>query len=279
MDDDMNIDVEIDNEDDESEYYDVVQDDDSSMSEIFEDKKYSNDDILDSLERMNVGDEDFVCGENIVDDVVQPGHIDDNVSPNADFHLVNCLEPEDAVIGCDENVIEDMIPTTAQGQNALNVEVKGHFISGHVILNNCGCLLARKHGKLMGTTRQRNFLEKIVANTTGYTVPLLYPEAMLFPSLFWKGTNDGAVIGSLPCGLLADDAFLRSYGFAGVAEHMRCRVKNSSMLSSTDYRYIYYAFDWIANLLLRGHDSRVILNRGFLTKVGDLTLIHVQIRM
>ncbi len=260
------IDVEIDDEDDESEYYDDVQDDDSLLSESFEDQKYFNDNLLDSIERINVGDEDFVHGENIFDDVVQPGNINDNVSPNADFHLVNCLEPEDAIVGCDENAIEDLIPTTAQGQNALNVEVKGHFISGHVILNNCGRLLARKHGKLTGTTRQRNFLEKIVANTTGYTVPLLYPEAMLFPSLFWKGTNDGAVIGSLPCGLLADDAFLRSYGFAGVAEHMRCRVKNPSMLSSTDYRYIYYAFDSIANLSLRGHDSRVILNRGFSTK-------------
>ncbi len=38
MDDDMNIDVEIDDEDDESEYYDVVQDDDSSMSEFLRTK-------------------------------------------------------------------------------------------------------------------------------------------------------------------------------------------------------------------------------------------------
>ncbi len=113
-------------------------------------------------------------------------------------------------------------------------------------------------------------MERIVANTAGYTVPLLYPEAMLFPSLFWKDSTDGGIIGSIPCGLLGDDAFLRSYGFAGVPKHMRCRVKNTSLLSSTDYRYIYYAFNLIANLLLYGHESHVILNRGFSTKPKQL---------
>ena len=50
-------------------------------------------------------------------------------------------------------------------------------------------------------------MEQIIANTIGYTVPLLYPEAMLFPSLFWKGTLDNEIIGSIPRGLTKDENF------------------------------------------------------------------------
>ncbi len=89
-----------------------------------------------------------------------------------------------SVIDGDEDEMDNMIPTTAYGQNTLTVDVKGQYISRYVILNNCGRLLAHQHRKLRGTTMQRNFLEEIIANTAGYTVPLLYPETMLFTRLF-----------------------------------------------------------------------------------------------
>ncbi len=130
--------------------------------------KYVDDDIhsdelLNDLEEMNAEGINFDYFEQMMDETIGNeqigGGVEKILSPNADFHLVHCLELDDAVVDGDENEMDNMIPTTAYGQNPFNVDVKGQYISGHVILNNCGRSLARKHGKLRGTTRQRNFLE------------------------------------------------------------------------------------------------------------------------
>jgi hypothetical protein len=62
-------------------------------------------------------------------------------------------------------------------------------------------------------------------------------------------------------------------GFASIEDHMRCRFKNSSLLCSTDPRYIYFAFDSVNNVMARGVDNRIVLRRGFEHMLGPSKLL------
>jgi len=160
------------------------------------------------------------------------------------------------------------IPGTNAGRKPIPIWCAKSYISGHVVLNNCGTCLIRRKRPLRPSRYQAAFLERIVATSDGYSVPLVYPEAMMFPSIFYKDTTDGSLLGGIPSCLLADDNVCRRNGFATVSEHTRARLKNPSLLCSTDPRYIFHAFDCFTNLNLRGEDSRLVLSRGFVEKQG-----------
>ena len=63
---------------------------------------------------------------------------------------------------------------------------KGMHVIGHVIMNQCGCLHSRKHKDIICYRYQKHFLQMIASVSNEKTVPLLYPESMLFPSIFWS---------------------------------------------------------------------------------------------
>ena len=106
----------------------------------------------------------------------------------------------------EEDIITDNMPTTDSGEYAYTIEddsPKGSNINGHVILNQCSSILSRKDSTIEGYKYQKNFLQKIVSTTIGNSLPLLYPEGMLFPSIFWKQLDRcGSITWAIPCGLL-----------------------------------------------------------------------------
>ena len=65
-----------------------------------------------------------------------------------------------------------------------------------------------------------------------------------------KLSSDGAIIGAIPSALLANTATLKQLGIASVESHMRTRMKNSALLTSTDDAYLCYAFDTVLNLVV-----------------------------
>ncbi len=97
-------------------------------------------------------------------------------------------------------------------------------------------------------------MERIVATSDSESIPLLYPESMIFPSIFWKQNADGSYPGAVPVGLWTISSEAHKQHFAGIPEHMRCRIKNSSLLCSTDPRYnMYFAFfDSVYNVMRSG---------------------------
>ena len=163
-----------------------------------------------------------------------------------------------------------IIPTTDAAKTAPTVECKDrrNRFGLHVLLNEHGSLLIRRCNRLKPCRAAKGFLEGIVATSKGQSIPLLYPEAMIFPSIFWKQREDGCYDGAIPIGLWTDERGANSHGFAGIASHMRCRLKNTSLLCSTDPRYIYFAFDSVNNLMARGVDNRLVLKRGFEHMLG-----------
>jgi hypothetical protein len=133
--------------------------------------------------------------------------------------------------------------------------------------------LIRRKGELKPSKYQAAFLERILVTTSGTgSVPLVYPEAMLYLSLFWKDNFERSMYGALPLALLAANQECAHLGFAGVQDHMRCQMTDLSSCSSTDPRYLFYAFDYIANVNLRGQDTQIVLSRGFMKEERSQSL-------
>jgi hypothetical protein len=138
-----------------------------------------------------------------------------------------------------------IIPTTNVALKVMNTvlkELKSKF-GLHVLLNEHCNLLVQRGSQLKPSRVAKGFMERIVATSDGESIPLLYPESMIFPSIFWKQNADGSYPGAVPVGLWTTSSEAHKQHFAGIPEHMRCRIKNSSLLCSTDPRYMYFAFD------------------------------------
>ena len=152
---------------------------------------------------------------------------------------------------------------------------KNNYLNLHALFNKQMSLLIRYKNILKPTKKEQSFLQRITSTAEGNSVPLLYPEGMLFPSLFWKGDDDGTIEGAIPSGFWTDKKFCGKYGFAGIEDHMRTRLMNSSLPMSCNPDYIFFAFDAINNLLSRGIDNRFIFKRGFEHMLGDSSVHRV----
>ena len=165
------------------------------------------------------------------DELRDSNHIDDDEeeevysvqSNDDDFSLEN----EDLVLGADDfdefvtrsedpDSAEDFffvegeihggvqIPTTDAGEVGFESiteqgEEKCLRVNGRVILNQCCSLLARSNHEISGSRESRYFLQKIHSTSPGKCMPLLYPEFMLFPSIFFHPGCDGlSGLGAIP---------------------------------------------------------------------------------
>ena len=186
---------------------------------------------------------------SIVDDfIINGGIVDDEL----------CARDEEDSFG----EIDDMSTTSAGDLPFEVIDVtpkKAVHISGHVILNQCGSVLTRKKHELKGSSLHKHFLQRICATSDGKAVSLLYPEGMLFPSIFYNMVN-GVIIGAIPAPLLTES--ISSFGFASLPEHIRSRLTSSSSQSSTNPRYISFCYDTMVNLTANHSDTRIVLNRG-----------------
>lgn len=228
---------------------------------------------LDSIVEPELDRQDYDGTESVVE-----GDSDEEYCDVAgDIQDVLVVEPdlpEDDLEVYNENLHDPAIPTTIAGNRPLQVtaNIRGesvHEIPGHVILNGCGTLLVRRHHKLNGNLLQQNFLQKLAATTDNVTIPLMYLEGALFPSIFWCSSQDNAsVIGAIPSCLLAQPSTVGKYGVASLRDHNRSRITCVDSLAGTDPRYLSFMFDAMANIALNSRHSRVVLNRGFVESEG-----------
>jgi hypothetical protein len=180
-------------------------------------------------------------------------------------NFVTSSDPPDMPV-VDENEMfnQASIPTTNAGEFAFEVEEEipddRVHISGHVILNQCGSVLTRKKHQIKGSKLQEWFLQRIVATLNGKSVSLLYPEGMIFPSIFYKMAEDGSIIGSIFLPLLT--LGISRYGFALIPQHIRCRLTSAGVATGTNPRYISFSFDTVTNLSANHFDSRIAMNKG-----------------
>ena len=232
-------------------------DDDSDLSPRFVALGEDDDEAFEAHFRLS----DIAIDENFVTHTAQG--VDD-------YEDIEAIDPADIEA---INELDDLIPTTNSGAAPVYTAVvgddyTGHTASNHVLLNNYGHMLIRRNARLTGTLNQRHFLQRLVARSPGGCIPLVYPEAMVFSNIFYLGTDIGEAVGAVPAALLNSDTVLNSLGFASLQEHYRARLSDPSLSTSTNPKYHLFAFDCLANLGLRGCDSRVVLSRGFAEMQG-----------
>ena len=104
-------------------------------------------------------------------------------------------------------------------------------------------------------------LQHIVSITDNACISLLYPEAQLFPRIFWK-SQDSSVVGSIPSFMLNCFFNNSDNGIASLQEHNSIRMKDGDLLTSKQNTYWHYLFDLVLNQQLLRCSSSLVLKRG-----------------
>ena len=140
--------------------------------------------------------------------------------------------------------------------------------NGHVLLNQTGKLLTRRNQNMTTNKYQTSFVQSIAATVPGNCIPLLYPEGMLFPSIFWKSLNDGSIIDAVPSCIMTQQN-VHTNGFAMHRDYYRARLTSPGTQTSTNPRYISHVFDVLENVSMNNTDSRLVLNRGLVVSSSE----------
>ena len=117
-------------------------------------------------------------------------------------------------------------------------------------------------------------LSSIVSNCNEEPVMGLFPEAMLFPSLFWKYDKTvKSFPGALPSFLFFEGGGRRGVQaqFANLKEHLRVRCRDFQLLTSRTPAYLHFIFDILVNKLCEHTTVQYIIQRGleFVNQIHD----------
>jgi hypothetical protein len=178
------------------------------------------------------------------------------------------IDDLDDIQEIEDNLDGDDFPTTVAGDEAIEVRHASYRESNyqvpcHIVLNQCGTLLVRRQHELRGSKREQFFLQKLVSSSST-TIPLIYPEGMFFPSIFYSAASDGySIVGAIPSAILGQQESVSANGYASLKEHGRTRFTMYSSLSGSDWRYKTFMFDALANAALNNQSSRLVMHRGY----------------
>jgi hypothetical protein len=75
-----------------------------------------------------------------------------------------------------------------------------------------------------GGTNQFILVGDFYVLSKGHSVPLVYMEGKMFPSIFWKDTIDSSLISAIPSSLLTDSQQCKKHGFASVTDRQELRT-------------------------------------------------------
>ena len=128
-------------------------------------------------------------------------------------------------------------------------------------MNQCGSLLTRKNHRINGLKSQKYFLQRIFATLICESIPLIYLEGMLFPSIFYAMVPDyDFIIGSIHSSL--STGIKSIHGFSNIHYHVKSILTSVSIATITNPNYASYCYDKLTNLYLNHEDTRIVLNKG-----------------
>ena len=78
------------------------------------------------------------------------------------------------------------LPTTNVGDAPLIICARAELnsVPSHVLLNQCGVTCLRYNHRIVGTSAQQNFIQRMVSKVYGKSFPLIYLLGMLYPRHF-----------------------------------------------------------------------------------------------
>ena len=125
---------------------------------------------------------------------------------------------------------------------------------------------------IKGNKKENYFIQKLCANSVGTSVPLMYPEGLLFPNIFYLALLDSlSIVGAMPAPLLTEK---NDFGFASLMEHTRSRLTSASSSTSSNVNYASMEYDKACNAVANSEDTRIMIRRGVTVnqESGDLGL-------
>ena len=154
------------------------------------------------------------------------------------------------------------LSATDSGDIVMEMNNVDQSIPTHVLLNTDCHVLERKRFRNERSKTSSRFLQNIVASSAGDSIPLIYPNAALFPIHYYQEQSDRTMTGAVPAPLFCDK-LSKTFKCANIEDHKRTAVLNHNLLQSTDVRSIQTAFDTVLNKRLTFSDTRLVLNRGY----------------
>ena len=137
------------------------------------------------------------------------------------------------------------------------------MVGNIILLNGLGSLLVRRRHNLTFSRKNTEFLQRKIISRYGKSIPLIYAEATLYPSIFpYDSGTDGSILGAIPSAFLSQEKNSVSHGVASLADHAMNRLFLAGNTAASDYRYQAFLFDALVNSNCSSEDSRVVLNRG-----------------
>ena len=190
-------------------------------------EEWSDDDLIEPYQTYSVGEEEELLEPYQVATLEDNLNNEDKFDDNFEDFVIHAGEPDAYHEENHEYFPPDTIPTTDTGENAKTIieddVLNQNRVSGHVILNQCGSLLSRRTHDISGSSKHKFFLQKIHATSDGESIPLLYPESMIFPSIFPFCDPDGIPsLGYIPTPCLSSS--IQKYGFESIPQHTRTRL-------------------------------------------------------
>ena len=169
----------------------------------------------------------------------------------------------DSVNDC--NILVDLnIPEALNsGSDAIQREDYGDSTSGHFLLNSHLKCLTKTFINNKPPIKWQQQLGMINSLCPSQTFPLIQPENILFPGIFWDSIEPGCAVGALPSYFYGPHGRDKQIGtLASLIDHLRVRMRDGSSLTSTSKSYVGFVFDIMLNYQLKYNPVSVVFNKG-----------------
>ena len=162
-----------------------------------------------------------------------------------------------------DSVADDYVPlATAAGHQGTYMAPLHDSLVMHLLLNTHLRVLVRQSFTRSPSVHSQRFLQHICALTPHSSIPLLYPEATLFPTIFWCEQRK-TMCGALPATMYSGMRHRRLPGcLASMQVHLLVRLLDDSLLTSHDQLYLQWAFDVLVNHQLNHNSATVVVRKG-----------------
>jgi hypothetical protein len=145
-------------------------------------------------------------------------------------------------------------------------------VSGHTMLNGAfGMMRRKRHGR--NYSKVNKILQNVMALSPSTSVPVVYPEAVLFPTIFWASVDD-SVIGALPSFLYSMHSTKKWKNIASLSDHLQVRLYDLDLLTAHRQDYFHFVFNTILNERLIGVSPYMVAKKG--VEVLDETVVRKQ---
>ena len=104
---------------------------------------------------------------------------------------------------------------------------------------------------------------KLVTVRGSPVVPLLGPELMLFPSIYFKKTIGDSSLGFVPRHFCLLRLSTSHNSIASIWKHTCIRVRNGSLGKITSDQHLHFAFNLKINAKLNKNSSKMVFKRDF----------------